>query len=116
MSFGWFISTCCWTLLVGNGVLIVESKSHLKDARLQAVRGQILTKLGLTSPPDEGIEVAPSKEDIDAFNAVNKEVHEQTDQELDCIQHKHHYGYFAQSVVSLQLVKRTGRTRQYQGT
>ena len=110
-----------WTLIITCVVspVFVGGKIHLhklKESRLLAVRGQILTKLGLTSPPTLGkTTVIPTKEDLEAFNAVNDEVTQQSDQEQGCGGQHDRHGYFAKSVVSLRLAKRTGKTIQYRG-
>lgn len=113
---GWFVGTLCLVFLIVHGMSIVHGKSRLKDSRLRAVRGQILTKLGLTAPPEEHINITPTIEDLEAYNAVKNEIQKQHDDiATDCSHHYHMQGYFAKSVVSLPLLKQTGRTVHYEG-
>jgi hypothetical protein len=87
----------------------------LKDSRVLAVRGQILTKLGLTSPPLDKTHKEPDKEDLEAYQAVVDENEKHYGQELECTKHLDKNNYFAKRVVRLPLNTRFGRTIQFAG-
>lgn len=111
----------CWTLLIiilATHVATVNGKTRfrrLKESRILAIRGQILTKLGLTSPPIDKTHHNTNKEDLEAYQAVVEESEQQQGQELECTRHLGKSNYFAKRVERLPLTTRFGRTIQFAG-
>ncbi|XP_031564885.1 transforming growth factor beta-3 proprotein-like [Actinia tenebrosa] len=109
----------CWILMaisLATHVVLVNGKTRLgrlKESRLLAVRGQILTKLGLTAPPIDKTQRNTNKEDLEAYQAVVEESEKQHGQEFECTRHLDRSNYFAKRVVRLPLATRFGRTIQF---
>lgn len=110
----------CWTLLaigLATHVATVNGKTRprtLKESRILAVRGQILTKLGLTSPPIDKTHKT-NEEDLEAYQAVVEESEKQHGQEFECTGRLDRKNYFAKRVVRLPLATRFGQTIQFIG-
>ncbi|XP_071981903.1 transforming growth factor beta-1 proprotein [Engystomops pustulosus] len=80
---------------------------EVKKRRIEAIRGQILSKLMLTEPPDvESEEMTVSEEILSAYNSTLEAIKEKTEKEKPMVE-----GYYSEQVLRINMFKTDDKTK-----
>ncbi|XP_078090683.1 transforming growth factor beta-3 proprotein isoform X2 [Mustelus asterias] len=95
LAMTWSLSTC--TTL---------DTEHIKRKRVEAIRGQILSKLRLTSPPEEASPAEVPVQVLAMYNSTRELLQElRTDREQSCITHNTDFEYYAKEVYKFDMIQ-----------
>ncbi|XP_044161868.1 transforming growth factor beta-1 proprotein-like isoform X1 [Bufo gargarizans] len=74
---------------------------EVRKRRIEAIRGQILSKLMLTEPPDvESEEMSVPEEILSAYNSTMEAIKEKTEKERPVVE-----GYYSEQVKKIEMIK-----------